>query len=45
MSLQSFISTPCFEDYQELFKDIYRLSRRQDGVVLAEAHTKAVQYS
>lgn len=40
MSLQSFIPTPCFEDYQDLFRDIFRLSRREDGVVLAEAHTK-----
>jgi len=40
MSLQSFVPTPSFEDYQELFKDNYRLSRREDGVVLAEAHTK-----
>lgn len=40
MSLQSFIPTPCFDDYQDLFKDNYRLSRREDGVVLAEAHTK-----
>lgn len=40
MSLQEFIPTPQFEDYKETFKDNYRLSRSDDGVVLAEAHTQ-----
>lgn len=40
MSLQPFIPTPHFEDYRELFKEHFKLTRRQDGVILAEAHTK-----
>lgn len=40
MSSQSFISNPKFEDYKEAFKDIYKLERRADGVILAQAHTK-----
>lgn len=40
MSLQSFVRNPEFETYKELFKDNYRLTRREDGVILAEAHTK-----
>lgn len=40
MSLQNFVPTPQFEDYREAFKDCYRLTRRADGVILAEAHTK-----
>lgn len=40
MSLQSFVQNPEFETYKELFKDNYRLTRREDGVILAEAHTK-----
>ncbi|MFO1468046.1 MAG: enoyl-CoA hydratase/isomerase family protein [Steroidobacteraceae bacterium] len=40
MSLQDFIPTPSFENYQTLFKDHYKLTRRADGVILAEAHTK-----
>ena len=39
MSLQSFVPTPKFDDYKELFKDHYKLERRADGVVLAQAHT------
>lgn len=40
MSLQAFIPTPEFEDYKKLFADNYRLTRRDDGVILAEAHTR-----
>jgi len=40
MSLQNFIPTPKFSDYQETFKEFYKLSRDEDGVILAEAHTK-----
>lgn len=39
MSLQEFVKSPTFEDYKERFKDHYKLSRRPDGVVLAQAHT------
>ena len=39
MSLQSFVPTPRFEDYRETFRDFFRLERREDGVLLAEAHT------
>jgi enoyl-CoA hydratase/carnithine racemase len=39
MSLQEFVPTPEFEDYQETFNDFFRLTRREDGVILAEAHT------
>lgn len=39
MSSQSFIPTPRFEDYREVFRDNYRLTRRPDGALLAEAHT------
>ncbi|MGW3622969.1 enoyl-CoA hydratase/isomerase family protein [Streptomyces sp. NPDC000880] len=39
MSLQEFIPTPKFEEYAETFKDFFRLTRREDGVILAEAHT------
>ena len=40
MSLQKFVPTLEFDDYQELFKENYKLTRREDGVILAEAHTK-----
>lgn len=40
MSLQSFIPNPKFEDYKEAFKEMYKLERRADGVILAQAHTK-----
>ena len=40
MSLQNFIPTQEFEEYRERFKDFYKLTRRSDGVLLAEAHTK-----
>ncbi|NIB38690.1 enoyl-CoA hydratase/isomerase family protein [Pseudomaricurvus alkylphenolicus] len=39
MSLQNFVPTPQFSDYQEIFKENYKLSRSDDGVILAEAHT------
>jgi enoyl-CoA hydratase/carnithine racemase len=39
MSLQEFIPTPKFEEYAETFKDFFKLNRREDGVILAEAHT------
>ncbi|MCB1516456.1 MAG: enoyl-CoA hydratase/isomerase family protein [Hyphomicrobiaceae bacterium] len=39
MSLQEFVPTPKFEDYKETFKDFFKLTRRDDGVILAEAHT------
>ena len=39
MSLQKFIPTPKFEEYRETFKDFFTLDRREDGVLLAQAHT------
>ena len=39
MSLQKFIPTPKFEEYREEFKDFFVLDRREDGVLLARAHT------
>jgi len=39
MSLQEFIPTPDFDEYRERFKDFFKLTRREDGVILAEAHT------
>jgi enoyl-CoA hydratase/carnithine racemase len=39
MSLQSFVPTPKLEDYAETFKDFFRFTRRDDGVLLVEAHT------
>ena len=39
MSIQDFVPTPKFADYKELFKDHYKLERRADGVILAQAHT------
>jgi len=39
MSLQNFIETPNFEEYKERFKDFFKLERRQDGVILCQAHT------
>ena len=40
MSLTQFVPTPEFEDYKDLFKDHYKMSRREDGVILIEAHTR-----
>src|ERR1700758_2899431 len=39
MSLSPFGPTPKLEDYQERFKDHFKLERRGDGVLLAQAHT------
>lgn len=39
MSLQEFVPTPKFEDYKEVYKNFFKLTRREDGVILAEAHT------
>ena len=40
MSIQKFLPTPKFEEYKERFKDFYKLERRADGVLLAQAHTQ-----
>src|ERR1700728_4105540 len=40
MSLANFVQPPKFEDYKERFKDFYKMSRRPDGVILVEAHSK-----
>lgn len=40
MSLQSFVPTPRFSEYQRAFEECYRLSRDDQGVLLAEAHTR-----
>ena len=39
MSLTNFLPTPKFEEYQERFKNHYKLERREDGVLLVQAHT------
>ncbi len=39
MSLTEFVPTPKFADYKERFKDHFKLERRADGVLLAQAHT------
>lgn len=39
MSLQRFLPTPKFEDYSEFFKDFFKMTRREDGVILVAAHT------
>lgn len=39
MSLQTFVPTPEFDDYKEAFKDFFKMTRRDDGVILVEAHT------
>ena len=36
----SFIRTPEFEEYKERFKEHYKLERRDDGVILVQAHTR-----
>ena len=38
MSLQEFVTAPRFEEYSERFKDFYKMTRREDGVLLVEAH-------
>ena len=40
MSLTDFLPTPKFEEYKERFKNHYKLRRREDGVLLVEAHTQ-----
>ncbi|GAA4332057.1 enoyl-CoA hydratase/isomerase family protein [Pigmentiphaga soli] len=40
MSLQNFLPTPEFEEYKEFFKDFYKMERREDGVILVQAHTR-----
>jgi enoyl-CoA hydratase/carnithine racemase len=39
MSLTSFVPTPDFDEYKERFKEHYKLERREDGVLLVQAHT------
>jgi enoyl-CoA hydratase/carnithine racemase len=39
MSIQKFISTPDINEYRETFKDFYKIDRRDDGVILVQAHT------
>ncbi len=39
MSLQKFVPTPKLEEYSERFKDFFKFTRRDDGVLLVEAHT------
>jgi len=40
VSLQEFVPTPRFYEYREVFKDFYKMERRDDGVLLVEAHTR-----
>ncbi|HUH60804.1 MAG TPA: enoyl-CoA hydratase/isomerase family protein [Candidimonas sp.] len=40
MSLTQFVEPPKFEEYKERFKEHYYLERREDGVILARAHTQ-----
>jgi len=40
VSLQEFVPTPRFDEYREVFKDFYKMERRDDGVLLVEAHTR-----
>ncbi|MFD9717122.1 enoyl-CoA hydratase/isomerase family protein [Streptomyces sp. NPDC059076] len=40
MSLQEFLPTPKFDEYKDFFKDFFTLDRREDGVLLARAHTR-----
>jgi enoyl-CoA hydratase/carnithine racemase len=39
VSYQDFVPTPRFEDYRRTFEDFFRMERRDDGVLLVEAHT------
>jgi len=39
VSLQQFVPTPDFDEYKEVYKDFFKLTRREDGVLLCEAHT------
>lgn len=36
----AFIRTPEFEEYKERFKEHYKMERRDDGVLLVQAHTR-----
>ncbi|HYL96125.1 MAG TPA: hypothetical protein VET69_10000, partial [Terriglobales bacterium] len=36
----AFIRTPEFEEYKERFKEHYKMERREDGVLLVQAHTR-----
>jgi enoyl-CoA hydratase/carnithine racemase len=40
MSLTSFVASPDFDEYKERFKQHYKMERRDDGVILVQAHTK-----
>lgn len=40
MSLVGFVPSPKFDECKERFKEHFKLSRRDDGVVLAQAHVK-----
>jgi enoyl-CoA hydratase/carnithine racemase len=40
MSQVDFVPTPKFEEYRERFQQHYKLDRRPDGVILAQAHTQ-----
>jgi enoyl-CoA hydratase/carnithine racemase len=40
MSLSKFVPTPDIEEYKERFKDHYKIDRREDGVIVVQAHTK-----
>jgi len=39
MSLTPFVATPDFNEYKERFKQFYKMERRDDGVILIQAHT------
>lgn len=39
MSLTSFVAAPDFDEYKERFKQHYKMERRDDGVILIQAHT------
>lgn len=39
MSLTNFVPTPDFDEYKERFKEHYAMERREDGVILVQAHT------
>jgi enoyl-CoA hydratase/carnithine racemase len=40
VSLTSFLPTPDFSVYKEHFKDFFKMTRRDDGVILVEAHSQ-----
>ena len=39
MSLQTFVQPPQFDDYKQTFEEFFDIERRDDGVLLAKAHT------